>query len=199
MIAQLTGILAASIAEQVVIDVQGVGYEVTISEQTRHALPARGQSVQLCIHTHVREDQLCLFGFATREERALFRRLLSVSGIGPRLAMAILSGFAPAELVHAVADEDTAQLATIPGIGKKTAQRIVVDLRDRLLKDHAHLLQLHAPHALRAPSNREALSALLNLGYAQVEAERALRVATQTGDTTLGPLLKRALQELAAR
>ncbi len=122
MFARLSGHLADVTDDTIIIDTHGVGYEVFLSTRTIAQLPALGETVTLFIHTHVREDQLALFGFLHREERQLFRRLLTVSGIGPRLALAVLAGFAPHDLVQTVANEDAMRLATIPGIGKKTAE-----------------------------------------------------------------------------
>ncbi|MBI4237440.1 MAG: Holliday junction branch migration protein RuvA [Deltaproteobacteria bacterium] len=200
MIALLTGLLATLEEDHVIIDVQGVGYQALVSAQTAKCLPQPGATVRLYIHTHVREDQLCLFGFATREERALFQRLLAVSGIGPKSALALLSGLSTPDLVQAVIGEDARQLATIPGIGKKTAERIVIDLRDRLLKDQV-LVNLPSAGTDRSTGiNHDALSALLNLGYARQVAEPAVRTAQQRSHgATLSGLIREALKELATR
>ncbi len=198
MIALLTGTLAAVVPEGIILDVHGVGYQVAVSRQTADRLPGLQQQVQLHIHTHVREDQLTLFGFFAREERALFLRLVSVSGIGPKLALTILSGLPIADLVQAVANEDSARLSTIPGIGKKTAERIIVELRDRLLKDHAHDLPIGGDDAAHNPTRTDALSALVNLGYPATAALHALRTTQATDETLpLGQLIKRALRILA--
>lgn len=200
MIALLTGVLAAAEEDHAILDVHGVGYQVLISAQTAQCLPQTGATVRLFIHTHVREDQLCLFGFATREERTLFQRLLGVSGIGPKSALALLSGLSTPDLVQAVIGEDARQLATIPGIGKKTAERIVIDLRDRLLKDQVLVNLPTATNGHAAGINHDALSALLNLGYARQTAEPALRAVQQrTTGATLSGLIREALKELAAR
>ncbi|MBI2342799.1 MAG: Holliday junction branch migration protein RuvA [Deltaproteobacteria bacterium] len=197
MIALLRGTIAAITPENLILDVHGIGYEVLISQRTASQLPHLGTTVTLHIHTHVREDQLTLYGFSTGEERALFRRLLSVSGIGPRTALAILSGLAPADLVQAVAVEDAAQLSAIPGIGKKTAERIIIDLRDRLLKDHAKLLQFPAGGTMKGAIHQDALSALVNLGYPQQTAMEALRQIPVEEAQTLGIVIREALKVLA--
>lgn len=198
MIATLTGTVTGRSADRVVIDVHGVGYLVFVSAQTAESLPADMASVTLQIHTHVREDQIALFGFTTVAERTLFQRLLSVSSVGPKLALAVLSKLAPHELVHAVAGEDLVRLAAIPGIGKKTAERIVVDLKDRLMRDHADLLHT-APGAAKngGPIRDQAISALCNLGYSRVAAERALAGLQPADGASLEVLLRTALRELA--
>lgn len=196
MIAWLRGTLRQNDNDLLILDVHGVGYQVQTSSQTSRGLPKSGVEIALHIHTHVREDQITLFGFATPDERMLFRRLLTVNGVGPRMALAILSGIAPHDLVQTVVSEDTAQLRAIAGVGKKTAERIVLDLRDRLLKDHPQMLHTSSPAG--GTTNHDALSALLNLGYTQATAEAALRRATAgKGEQPLGTLLKMALRELA--
>ncbi len=132
MIAFLTGRLLEKHPNRVTVDVHGVGYDVAVPLSTFYALGEPGADVSLRIHTHVREDALALFGFATPLEQLLFERLIAVSGIGPRLALAVLSGIEPAELVRAVRSQDTARLTAIPGVGKKTAERIGLELKDRL-------------------------------------------------------------------
>lgn len=197
VIALLTGALAAKSADHVIVDVRGVGYQVHVSARTIALLPDPGTEVSLHIHTHVREDQIALFGFTSIDERTLFLRLLSVSNVGPKLAMAVLSRLAPGELVHAVAGEDLVRLSAIPGIGKKTAERIVVDLKDRLLRDHADLLQLQVAGATPMAMNDEAISALCNLGYSRQAAEKALTAVGAARETPLEAVLRLALRELA--
>lgn len=202
MIARLVGTLAEIASDNVVLDVQGVGYEVAISRWTHGRLPVPGATLQLYIHTHVREDQLTLFGFTTPEERALFLRLVSVSGVGPKLALTILSGMPPHELVTVVTDEDTARLTAIPGIGKKTAERLVLELKDRLLKDHASLPVgavlggAQQSHGVQT----DALAALQNLGYSRGTAQQALQaIRDEIQGQPVGAIIKRALKELAGR
>lgn len=198
MIALLTGELAAVTPEHIIIDINGVGYEVQVANRTRDSLPALGGALRLHIHTHVREDQLVLFGFSAVEERTLFLRLLSVSGVGPKLALTILSHLSPAELVSTVVDENSAGLKEIPGIGKKTAERIVIDLRDRLLRDHANLLQLPGSTIRRNDANADALSALVNLGYNQNIAEQALqKLNIDISEVPVDQVIRQALQQLA--
>jgi holliday junction DNA helicase RuvA len=195
VIALLTGEIANITNDIAILDVGGVGYAVTLTQRTANTLPIDGSRIRLHIHTHVREDQLALFGFQTPEERTLFLRLLSVSGIGPRMAMAILSGLPPHDLVQVVSGEDVVQLTAIPGVGKKTAERIILDLRDRLLKDHASLLSSVPGHAIKDGISQEALSALVNLGYPHPQALDALRRVPKT--ETLGATIKDALKLLA--
>ncbi|HXZ28325.1 MAG TPA: Holliday junction branch migration protein RuvA, partial [Terriglobales bacterium] len=174
MIAHLRGRIVAKHPNQVIVEAGGVGYDVNITIPTFSELPAAGSEVALHIHTHVREDALALYGFLRAEEKRLFERLISVSGIGPKLAVTILSGMAAEAMVAASRDNDVAQLTRIPGIGKKTAERMVLELRDKLEGLAA------APAAAKAsPLEEDVLSALVNLGYQRAAAERALeRVAT---------------------
>lgn len=189
MIAWLRGRLAEKDSSRVVIDVQGVGYEVFVPLTTSTALPEPGVEVSLDIHTHVREDAFALYGFSSRQERRVFERLIAVSGIGPRLAVTILSGGSVEGLIAAIRREDLGRLTSIPGVGKKTAERIVVELKDKL-KD----LTVEAP---KPAVETDVLSALENLGYARAMAEAAVRRAVN-GDEEAGfdVLFKRALQIL---
>jgi len=175
LIARLEGVLAEKRPDALLLDVAGVGYEVRVSLLTFLALPEEGKTVRLRIHTHVREDVLQLFGFLGEDERLLFRQLLGISGIGPRLALSILSGLPPDRLTEAIRAGELARLTAIPGVGKKTAERIVVDLRDRL----AALAV--ASRDERRPSDVEpaTVSALVNLGYPQAYAEQAARRALE--------------------
>ncbi len=169
MIAHLRGKLIAKHPNQAVVETGGVGYDVTISVPTFSDLPAPGAEVALHIHTHVREDALALFGFLRAEEKQLFEKLISVSGIGPKLAITILSGMAARDMVTAIRANDAVRLTRIPGIGKKTAERMVLELRDKLDSFGA------APAAVAAtPVEEDVLSALVNLGYQRAAAERAL-------------------------
>ena len=176
MIAHLRGRLIAKHPNQAIVEAGGVGYDVTISIPTFSDLPAIGEEVSIHVHTHVREDAIALFGFLRQEEKQLFERLISVSGIGPKLAITILSGMPAAEMVGAIRGNDVARLTRIPGIGKKTAARMVLELRDKLEHFGA------APAAPPASAVEEdVLSALLNLGYARPAAERALAMAGKNG------------------
>jgi Holliday junction DNA helicase RuvA len=175
LIARLEGVLVEKRPDAVVLDAGGVGYEVRVSLLTFLALPDEGKTLRLRIHTHVREDALQLYGFLADDERVLFRQLLGISGIGPRLALSILSGMPPDQLVAAIRAGDVARLTGIPGVGKKTAERIVVDLRDKLAA-----VQLASRAEPSPPDVEQAtLSALVNLGYPQAHAERAARRALE--------------------
>jgi len=179
MIAHLRGRLIAKRPNQAVVEVTGVGYDVTITIPTFSDLPAAGNEVALHIYTHVREDAIALFGFLRAEEKQLFEKLIQVSGIGPKLAITILSGMPAAEMVSAIRAGDIARLTRIPGIGKKTAERMVLELRDKL-EGFAE----SRPAKLVTPVEEDVLSALVNLGYQRVAAERALAAAAGNGQTT---------------
>lgn len=177
MIAHLRGRLLSKHPNQAIVESGGVGYDVHISVPTFSGLPAVDAEVALFIHTHVREDALALYGFLRAAEKKLFERLISVSGIGPRLAITILSGMPAEEMVGALRAGDAARLTRIPGIGKKTAERMVLELRDKLEG-------LAAPPAATpavTPVEEDVLSALMNLGYARPTAERAIAVASKNG------------------
>src|SRR6202165_2986152 len=178
MIAHLRGKLFAKRPNQAIVETGGVGYDVTISVPTFSDLPAVGSDVALHIHTHVREDLMALYGFLRPSEKLLFERLITVSGIGPKLAITILSGMAAEEMVGAIRSNDIARLTRIPGIGKKTAERMVLELRDKLPEAGA----ASAPAAPAMTANEEdVLSALLNLGYQRAAAEKALAVVAKNG------------------
>lgn len=201
MIALLRGRLVEKQATRLIVDVHGVGYEVQVPLSTFYHLPDAGAEVTLRIHTHVREDALALFGFGTPLEQQLFERLISVSGIGPRLALAVLSGIDPLDLVRAVQAGDVGRLTLIPGVGKKTAERIGLELKDRLPAQ----LQAEAEKAVAGASGEpvlraDLLSALLNLGYHRALAEKAVDAAIRAGgEATFERTLKAALHELAGR
>ncbi|HEY7708768.1 MAG TPA: Holliday junction branch migration protein RuvA [Candidatus Entotheonella sp.] len=201
MIAHLQGVLAVKTMEQVVVDVHGVGYQVSIPLSTYYALPNLQESVRLLTILHVREDAMRLYGFATEDERALFELLVGVSSIGPRLALNMLSSIAAVELQHAISHSDVARLQTIPGIGRKTAERVMLELHEKV-----SLVQVAArgPVASVAGSDADHLvgdvvSALLNLGYKRGEAEKAVhRVKADTNGTlAVEEWLREALQQLA--
>ena len=178
MIAHLRGKLISRHPNQVIVDAMGVGYEVTISVPTFSELPPAGGEVALHIHTHVREDQIALYGFLRPEEKRLFEKLISVSGIGPKLAITILSGMATDEMTSAIRGNDVARLTKIPGIGRKTAERMVLELRDKLPPVGSD--QVHVVPSLSAVQE-DVLSALMNLGYQRPSAEKALSTLEKNG------------------
>jgi holliday junction DNA helicase RuvA len=178
MIAHLRGKLIARQPNQVIVDAMGVGYDVTISVPTFSELPVAGSEVSLHIHTHVREDQIALYGFLRPEEKHLFEKLISVSGIGPKLAITILSGMPTNEMTAAIRGNDVARLTKIPGIGRKTAERMVLELRDKLSTvgtDQVHVLSSFNT------VQEDVLSALMNLGYQRATAEKALGTVEKNG------------------
>lgn len=198
MIGHLRGILLEKHPNEAIVDVQGVGYQVTIPVSTFSELPDTGKEVKLRIHTHVREDAIALFGFYTMNEKTLYERLVSVSNVGPKLAITILSGLPTADLVAAIRGGDIAQLTRVPGIGKKTAERLVVELRDKLEalsggKPAAAAMANAAP-ALTAV-DEDVLSALVNLGCARPAAEAAVRKARAAGaGDQFEPLFRKAME-----
>ena len=186
MIGRLRGILEVRQPGEVLIDAGGVGYQAAISLQTFSALPAAGREVTLEVVTVLRENALELFAFATPAEKAAFHLLRSVSGIGPRMALAVLSGIRVDELAAAVASDNAQRLTAIPGIGRKTAERMLIDLRGKL----------DAPIAAATPAGRveeDAVSARVGLGYKRGEAEKAVRAAAADAETSLEDVLRRAL------
>jgi Holliday junction DNA helicase RuvA len=199
MIASLRGRLDEKHPNRLVVDVGGVGYEVFVPLSTYYRLGEPGSEVALRVHTHVREDVIALYGFGTAFEQQIFERLIGVSGIGPKLALAVLSGIEPADFVRAVQDGDIVRLTAIPGVGKKTAERISLELRGRL--PMAGLAEPSAAVQKTTPADdlrRDLLSALLNLGYHRPLAEKAVNAALKRADPpTFEAVLKQALRELA--
>jgi Holliday junction DNA helicase RuvA len=197
MIAQLRGRLIEKHPNRVVVDVHGVGYELHVPLSTFYGLGEAGADVVLRVHTHVRQEALALFGFGTLLELEIFERLIAVSGIGPRLALAVLSGIEPADLVRAVRQGDVGRLTGIPGVGKKTAERIGLELKDRLpaTLDSAPADAVAGPGAIDI--RVDLLSALLNLGYHRHLAERAVDAALRSADGGFEQTLRQALKELA--
>jgi holliday junction DNA helicase RuvA len=197
MIARLSGTLLEKQATRLVVDVHGVGYDVQVPLSTFYHLPDVGGDVALRIHTHVREDALSLFGFSTELEQLLFERLIAISGIGPRLALSVLSGIDPADLVRAVQQGDIGRLTLIPGVGKKTAERMSLELKDRLpqqLTDGA--ADAGAP-ATETSVRADVLSALVNLGYHRPLAEKAVDAALKApGSPAFERVLRDALQRM---
>jgi len=178
MIAHLRGTLLAKHPNQAVVEAHGVGYDVVISVPTFSELPVAGAEVSLHIHTHVREDALSLYGFLWLAEKHVFEKLLTVSGIGPKLAITILSGMPAHEMVGAIRGGDVVRLTRIPGIGKKTAERMVLELRDKLpAADGTKEVSTMAA----SPVEEDVLSALMNLGYQRAAAEKALQDAARGG------------------
>jgi len=200
MIAFLTGRLAFKAPTHLTLDVQGVGYEVHIPLSTYYALPNLDEVTALNIHTHLREDAIQLFGFLSHSEKELFLLLTTVSGIGPKLALSALSSLPVTELVRAVQAEDIDKLSTVPGIGKKSASRIALELKDKVGKIQSATVQVSAPEGagLDGPFE-DALSALVNLGYRPQDAKEALRRVTKgdTGPVVLKNLIREGLKELA--
>jgi len=192
MIAHIRGKLIAKHPNQAVVEAAGVGYDVTISVPTFSELSGLGSEVALHVHTHVREDAIALFGFVRPEEKKLFEKLLSVSGIGPKLAITILSGMAAPEMVAAIRGNDVAKLTKIPGIGKKTAERMVLELRDKL-KDFG----MEAASAPASPMEEDVLSALTNLGYQRALAEKAVATVVRMGGKDFDAMFREALALLS--
>jgi Holliday junction DNA helicase RuvA len=181
MIAHLRGKLIFKQPGQAIVEAGGVGYDVTISVPTFTTLPSVGQEAALHIHTQVREDQIALFGFLDREEKRLFERLITVSGVGPKLAITLLSGLSVERTVQAIRGQDHAQLTRIPGVGKKLAERLVVELKDKL--DDFAVAPVKA--SVQGPAVDDVLSALQNLGYQRMAAEKAVQQAVAK-DAALG-------------
>jgi Holliday junction DNA helicase RuvA len=194
MIARLTGVLEEKTPEQLLVDVHGVGYQVFVSLQTFYRLPALHERVSLHIYTHLREDALQLFGFSDEKEKASFLLLKGVSGIGPRLALNILSGIPVAELENALRASDVTRLVAVPGVGKKTAERLVIELREKVgsLEDG-----LPGVSGEQAAFSAEATSALVNLGYRRAEAEKAVREALRRGAGSIADLIRDSLRSLS--
>jgi holliday junction DNA helicase RuvA len=190
MIGRLTGRLIAKHPPQVVVDVQGVGYELDVPMSTLYLLPAAGAEVTLLTHLVVREDAHQLYGFATEEERRVFRQLLRISGVGARTALAVLSGMSVADLQRAVTEQDSSRLVKVPGIGKKTAERLLLELRDRL-----ELAAVVTSGAGAASAGGDIVNALLALGYNEREAAWAIKQLPAGANVTEG--IRQALKLLS--
>ena len=205
MIAHLSGTLLSKQATSVILDVSGVGYEVTIPLSTFYDLEDLGSTVQLRIYTHVREDALQLYGFKTARERELFLKIISVSGIGPKLGITLLSGMSADEMIASIRTNNLARLTLIPGVGRKTAERLIMELREKVAELSSAQLEeeLGAKPEVSAESTEDlvradALSALLNLGYQRSGAEKAIDAAlSEGGDITVESVLRRSLKKLA--
>jgi Holliday junction DNA helicase RuvA len=205
MIAHLSGTLLSKQATSVILDVAGVGYEVTIPLSTFYDLEDAGSKVQLRIYTHVREDALQLYGFKSVRERELFLRLISVSGIGPKLGITLLSGMSADEIISSIRTNNLARLTLVPGIGRKTAERLVIELRDKVASLATEELEEDlgaAPGTVAVPTEdtvrSDALSALQNLGYQRSPAEKAVSAAiAEGGQLTVESVLRNSLRKLA--
>lgn len=196
MIARLSGTLVEKSVQRIVIDVGGVGYDVLVPLSTFYAVGDAGSSIVLRIHTHVREDALLLYGFMTPLEQTLFERLITVSSIGPKLALAVLSGIESGELVKAIRQADIVRLTRIPGIGRKTAERIVVELKDRM--PQAGESETDAAAGAAGSVRDDVLSALVNLGYQRHAVEKTVdAVLRQTESQEFESVLRQILKELA--
>lgn len=200
MIAQIRGVIVEKQPPQLVVDVHGVGYEIDAPMSTFYQLPDTGREVALFTHFVVREDAHHLYGFYTRDERTLFRALLKVNGVGPRLALTVLSSISPDEFVRCVLNNDTASLVRLPGIGKKTAERLVIEMRDKLSDwyqapppEGAALIKSEG--STRHQVLQDAISALVSLGYRQQEANRTV-TKMDDGAATSEELIRRALREI---
>jgi Holliday junction DNA helicase RuvA len=189
MIGRLTGLLAEKTPPQVLIDVNGVGYEVDVPMSSFYNLPGLGERVTLLTHFIVREDAQILFGFLTHDERQTFRLLIKISGVGPRMALSLLSGLSVGELAQAVARQETARLVKVPGIGKKTAERLLLELKGKLAD------ALVAPATVASDAQADILQALIALGYSDREAAAALK--SLPPDASVSEGIKLALKSLA--
>lgn len=196
MIAQIKGTLALKVPGEVIVDVGGVGYQILIPLSVFYRLPEIGERVSLYIHTHLREDALQLFGFQEQEEKQVFLLLNSVAGIGPKLAVNILSGIPADELARAVKDGDQLRLVSIPGVGKKLAERMIVELRDKFTT-----LPSLASDVIGGSDGsqlmRDAVSALVNLGYRNADSEKYVRDVIQKGERSLEEVLKEVLRRMS--
>lgn len=200
MIAYLKGILISKYQNSIVLDVGGVGYELFVSQQTFNSLPAIGQSMSLFVHTQMSDSSLNLFGFVHVQEKQLFKLLMTISGIGPKLSIQILSGLKSHELIRAILEQDLLRLTSISGIGKKTAERILIELKDKILKIADPSSTDQDPSQTQEPKEGpyyEVLSALINLGYNRQEAEKTLRGITSHPAISVEELLKKSLSMLA--
>ena len=205
MIAHLSGKLLSKQATSVIVDVSGVGYEVTIPLSTFYDLEDLGSIVQLRIYTHVREDALQLYGFKTARERELFLKIISVTGIGPKLGITLLSGMSADEMIASIRTNNLARLTLIPGVGRKTAERLIMELREKVADLSSAQIEEEfgakadvSPEAPEDAVRADALSALLNLGYQRSGAEKAIDAALkEEGEMTVESVLRRTLKKLA--
>jgi Holliday junction DNA helicase RuvA len=201
MIASITGRLARKATDYLIVVVSGIGYQVSVPLSTYYGIPDQGEEVTLQIHTHLREDSLSLFGFLTQAEKDAFLQLMNVTGIGPKLALAVLSSLSVGDLVSAIQAADDSRLCSIPGVGKKTAARIILELKDRMKNVDAGAAAQGTPaEHISGADIDDAISALVNLGYKKALAEDALK-KVQRGRSGLGveTLIREALGELMKR
>ncbi len=202
MIASLTGILKSKTPTEVLIDVNGVGYSVSIPVSTYEKLGQVNSVALLLTYLHVRDDGMQLYGFATEEERSLFKLLISISGIGPKIAQAILSGTSVAELKHHILNNNIGALTTIPNVGRKTAERLVLELKDKITKIESIKTTAQPISGEKENVRAEALMALASLGFNRAAAEKAIRVAlseTDGVDLSVEELIKRALRHSSSK
>ncbi|MBU0681538.1 MAG: Holliday junction branch migration protein RuvA [Proteobacteria bacterium] len=204
MIASLRGIVQFKYSDRIIVDVHGVGYEVSMPESALFSVPDEGHEVFLYIHSHIREDAFLLFGFFERQDKQTFQLLLTVSGVGPKLALAILSGISPPELSRAVSSEDIGRLTHVAGVGKKTAERLCLELKDKVafipLSEAVHPGKSRGGSRAEDSVMDDAVSALVNLGYPPANAKEAVAAiyALREGDVTLENLIRLALRSLAS-
>jgi Holliday junction DNA helicase RuvA len=198
MISRLTGILAAKKAPQILIDCHGVGYEADVSMTTYYDLPETGESVSIWTHLIIRDDAHLLVGFISEQERRLFRQLIKVNGVGPKLALTILSGISHRDFAICVSQNDVTSLTRLPGVGKKTAERLIIEMRDRIDEwGVSESTSLSEPQGVSSRSvKNEAIEALQALGYKPVEAEKMVRqaLADSSADTGSADLIRKSLQ-----
>ncbi len=196
MIAQLSGTLVHKSPQYLVIGVGGVGYRVKVSLNSFSGLPDVGTPITIHTHTHLREDQISLFGFSTLEEKSLFQKLIAISGVGPKIALTILSGIPATELAEAISREDAPRLQSIPGVGKKTAERIIIELKDKLPREYPSPATSGVAHSTRRLYD-DVVSALTNLGYQRQVAEKAARGVNWQDEMTIEAAIRATLKELA--
>ena len=197
MIGQITGIIVSKIAPDVLVDVKGVGYEVLVSLGTFFELPEVGGGVTLHTHFVVRDDAQLLFGFSSLPERSLFRTLIKVNGVGPKMALGILSGMTAGEFAHAIRTNDVATLVKLPGVGKKTAERLVIEMRDRI--DHIDVTTNESVAVKRPDIQQEAESALIALGYKPQDAAKMISRTESDQVTTAEQLIRGALKSMVSK
>ena len=198
MIAHLSGKLTHKSPVTIIIDVNGVGYQVFIPLSTFYALPELESKISLGIHTHMREEALKLFGFYTIDEKKIFEKLIAINKVGPKLALTILSGMPPADILSTIDSNDIVKLSTIPGIGRKTAERLILEMRDKLDGLSLDFVAKKSPGPEKGLFD-DALSALVNLGYKKSQAEQTLKkvYAEKVGDTSIENLIKDSLNLLS--